>query len=532
MAEQPSPVPRLSLPAGKMGDAIIAAALALGSLLLYVQTFSFGFVDYDDPEYVTANPVVQHGLTPVGVKWAFTTTTFANWLPVTWLSHMLDCELYGMNGGGHHATSAALHAINAALVFVLLRMLTGSRWRSAAVAALFAFHPLRVESVVWIAERKDVLSATFFLLTLIAYARYCRGPSARRYLLVVAMYALGLMSKTMLVTLPFVLLLLDYWPLGRLRPAPSDDRLASPPSIPGHIRRLIIEKIPLFALAAISAVWTVVLQRQGGAMVGGSKMELADRIANAFVSVPRYLDKTVRPVDLSVFYPHPGHWPAWQAAASAVLVFAITLFAIVAARKRPYLAVGWLWFLGMLVPVCGIVQAGLQSMADRYMYLPSIGLFVAVVWGSADLLERLPRFRSLLMPASVAVVVLLAVCTWLQESYWQSTLDLFTHALVIDPKNWVAHDFVGLVHTAGGDDAAAIDDFKRAVAANPEHPYPHENLADSLMHLGRYDEAVEQYRAALSLQPDLEPARAGLARAMAAKSSPPLTPQRVNTKAR
>jgi hypothetical protein len=528
--ERAKPAPGISFPKGIRGDIILAVALAITSFLLYLPTFSFGFVDYDDPEYITANPTVQQGLSLANVKWAFTTTTFSNWLPVTWLSHMLDCQLYGLEGGGHHATSALLHALNAALVFLLLHMLTGNRWRSAAVAALFTFHPLRVESVVWIAERKDVLSATFFLLTLIAYGWYCRRPSWRRYLLIVVAYALGLMSKTMLVTLPFVLLLLDYWPLARFRPGGKVD-LASADS-PEHATRvrrvgwLLAEKIPLFALAVISSVWTVILQHEGGAMIGGSKLALGLRLSNALVSVPRYLAKTLRPIDLSVFYPYPTHLPAWEVAGAAVLMAGITIFALLNARKRPYFAVGWFWFLGMLVPVCGIVQAGLQAMADRYMYLPHIGLFIAVVWGTGDLLERIPRLRSLAAPALGGVIALLAVCTWLQESYWQSTLDLFTHALVVDPNNWVAHDFVGLLHASGGDDAAAIADFRLAIANNPEHPNAHDNLADSLMRLGRVDEAIAEYREALVFQPDLQAAQAGLARALARKAAAPATQPR------
>lgn len=508
----------LSVP-GPWLDWIIAAALALSSFLLYLPTFSFGFVDYDDPKYVTENPVVQRGLTLAGIKWAFTTTTFANWLPVTWLSHMLDCQLYGLEGGGHHATSTALHAINAALVFLLLRMMTGQRWRSAIVAGLFAFHPLRVESVVWIAERKDVLSATFFLLTVLAYVYYYRGPNVGRYALMMLAYALGLMSKTMLVTLPCVLLLLDYWPLGRVWTATiSTPQIARKDSWSWRrIGWLVLEKLPLFGLAAISAAWTVVLQRQGGAFWGEREFTPGERIANALVSVPRYLAKTVRPVDLAVFYPHPAHWPAWQVIASAALIVGITIFVLLIARRRPYAPVGWLWFLGMLVPVSGIMQVGLQAMADRYMYLPSIGLFIAVVWGAADALEHWPRFARPARQITGVVLGLLALCTVLQEGYWRSTLDLFTHALVVDPGNWEALDFVGLLDSARGDDAAAVEEFRKSIAGNPGHPIPHAHLATSLMHLGRVDEAIEQYREALRLQPGLPTADASLARALAAR---------------
>ena len=495
-------------------DLAVALVLAVATFLLYLPSLSNGFVEYDDPMYVTANPVVQQGLTWATVKWAFTTSTFGNWLPVTWLSHLLDVELFGLNPAGHHATSSAIHAVNAGLVFLALAALTGARWRPAIVALLFAVHPLRVESVCWIAERKDVLCGTFFLLVLLAYAGYCRRPSAGRYALVLVMLALGLMSKTMLVTVPFLLLLLDFWPLRRLglgrEAAPAgargdgaagaNDAPAADAARPG-LGRIVLEKVPMLGLAAVSCVWTVVFQSQVGAMWGARDLTLWQRVANAVVSIPRYLWLTAWPAEQSIFYPHPGQWPAWRVGVSAALVVALSTAALLLLRRHRYLAVGWLWFLGMLVPVVGLVQVGLASMADRYTYLPGIGLAVAAVWGAAELLAARPRWRRPLAPLAAAAVLVLAVATVRQQRHWATTRTLFERALAVDERNWLAHDMVGTACDAAGEFEAALAHFRRAIELNPGHPDPHHDRAQTLHRLGRVDEAIESYRTALRLQP-------------------------------
>jgi Tfp pilus assembly protein PilF len=480
-------------------DALIAWALALAAFVLYLPSLSNDFVDYDDPQYIHEAGPVRSGLTWQGVKWAFTTDRFLNWLPVTWLSHMLDVQLYGLNAGGHHATSAVLHAANAAMLFGALRAMTGRRGASAAVAALFAAHPLRVESVVWVAERKDVLCATFFMLALLAYARYCRRPSALTYALVLLCHALGLMSKTMLVTLPGVLLLLDYWPLRRTPLLPAAEGDVAPPFPQRSPGVLLLEKVPLVALSLVASLWTVVLQSRG-AMTALEDLTLAQRAANAAVSVPRYLLKLAYPAGLSPFYPHPGSWPPWMVAASAALVVALSTWAVAQARRRPYVFVGWFWFVGMLVPVSGLMQVGLQSMADRYMYLPSIGLTVAVVWGVAEAVRARPQWRLVAGAATAVLVAALSVATWVQQRHWADTLSLFEHALAVDPDNWLAHGMVGLVYSGRGDEAGAIRHYQRATQINPHHPDAFNNYGVSLDNLRRYDEAIERFKQALRLQ--------------------------------
>jgi Flp pilus assembly protein TadD len=497
----------------------VAAVLAVGSFLLYIPSLSNSFVAYDDGQYVTENKVVQRGITGEGVVWAFTTTRFANWLPVTWLSHMLDCHLFGLNAAGHHATSALLHAFNAVLLFFALREMTGRFWEPVAVAALFAVHQLRVESVSWVAERKDVLCATFFFLALIAYTAYSRRPTVWRYLVVVLCHALGLMSKTMLVTLPCVLLLLDYWPLRRLRIGTGVDVAASGEMAPQFPPRptwwLVVEKLPLLALSVVSSAWTIVFQSTGGAMFGHRDLTLAQRVANAVVSVPRYLVKFAWPADLSVFYPHPGSWPAAKVASAVALVLLVSVAAVAVWRRRPYVTVGWILFLGMLVPVSGVIQVGLQSMADRYMYLPSIGLLIAGVWWLGDVLRERPRLAPVVVVATAAILVALSVATWRQQRHWQNTFVLFQKALAADPDNWLAHNMLGTIYAANAERAydrgdpqqgrrlheVALVHERKSLDENPGHYLSHHNYAWSLHRLGRYDESIEHFRRSIEIYP-------------------------------
>ena len=439
-----------------------------------------------------------------------------NWLPVTWLSHMLDVQMYGLDARGHHLTSVFLHALNAGLLLILLRRMTGSVWRSAVAAALFAVHPLRVESVSWIAERKDVLCATFFLLTLLAYVHYARKPSLGRYLSMLALYALGLMSKTMLVTVPFLLLLLDGWPLKRVPPGRLSALDDLPPAGPSRRWRwLILEKLPLLLLAAIASAWTAVLQKQGGAADLSAAMNLGRRSANAAIGVWRYLGKSLLPTELSALYPYPPSWPVPAVALAVAGLVAVTAAALYQGRRRPYLPVGWFWFLGMLVPVSGlVVQVGTQSIADRYTYLPGIGLLLLGVWGAADLLRRWPaalRFA----PHAVAVIVsVLAVMTYFRQEDWRTDLDLWANAVAVEPRNWLAQHNLAHALYAAGQPEEAIAAGRVSLSIKSDNYLMRTALATWLLEQGRPGESAEQMRALVQQLPTSPEAHVGLATAL------------------
>jgi len=490
-----------------------------------------GFVSVDDPQYITQNPRVTAGLTWPGLVWALGAGYASNWHPLTWLSHMLDCDLYGLHPAGHHLTNLLLHTANTLVLFLLLRGLTGAFWRSALVAAFFACHPLHVESVAWASERKDVLSAFFFLLTLWAYRGYAAPraqdapPRVSLYLLSLLVYAMGLMSKPMLVTTPFVLLLLDYWPLERLQ-------LPTPRRRPANALPLLLEKIPFFVLALAASIVTYLVQRSAGAVSASQDLHLISRLANALVSYLRYLEKTFWPANLAQIYPYEHHWPA-------VLVIGAALFLGVAsgavcwyARRRPYLVTGWFWFLGMLVPVIGIVQVGPQAMADRYMYLPSIGLFLFLAWLWRDLVDRRPlatpsvapavsafntnqkskfKIRNSLM-ASVALVLLAAclVCTRKQVGYWQDGERLFRHALAVTANNYVAYDCLGSALNAKGRADEALDCFIKSVRLQPYYAEGNYNLGTVLLSKGDLTGATNHFAAALASCPNFAPAHMNL----------------------
>ncbi|HTG32198.1 MAG TPA: hypothetical protein VLB76_04655 [Thermoanaerobaculia bacterium] len=454
---------------GRRLPLLLGAALALLTLAAYLPALRNGFVNLDDGLYVTGNPQVQKGITRASAVWALTANVANNWHPLTLLSHQLDCQLFGLDPAGHHATSLLLHLANTLLLFAVLRGMTGAVWRSAAVAALFAVHPAHVESVAWVAERKDVLSALFWILAMAAWTGYARRPSPGRYLLVALMMILGLMAKPMVVTLPFALLLLDVWPLERRGLG---------------WQRLIAEKLPLLALSAVASLVTLRYQRTSLAPLDLVPWSL--RLANAAVSYASYLGKLLLPRNLAVFYPIPLAIPAWQVAAAAVLLAALTALAAWKARRAPWLLVGWLWFLGTLVPVIGLVQVGRQAMADRYTYLPSIGLFVAIVWGIAWGIAALARERRAVLFIAAAAILALAVGTWMQAGTWHDSVALYRHALAVTRGNYVAH--VGLA---------------KALTAE-------RNL----------EGAEQQYRAALALRPRLIEARAGLAAVLRAREKP------------
>jgi len=460
-----------------------------------------GFVNYDDPDYVYENPAVLAGLTAEGARWAFTTGHAANWHPLTWLSHMADIELFGLRPWGHHLGSVLLHAINSALLLLALHAMTGSLWRSAFAAAVFALHPLRVESVAWVSERKDGLSGLFFMLTLLAYLQHVRRPRPLSLAGVSVLFALGLMAKPMLVTLPFVLLLLDVWPLGRM----TSLRV---------VPRLVIEKAPLFALAVASSVLTFFAQRAGGSVERIEVLPMAERLANAVTAYATYLAKMLWPAGLSFFYPYPASVEAALLAISLVVLAAVSVTCLLTFRRFPYLAVGWFWYLGTLVPVIGIVQVGFQSMADRYTYIPLVGIFMALAWGMADLAGRVRYGRQVLLAGLTVVLIVLAGLTRVQAGYWKDSATLFSRALAVTRDNFIAHTNLAAALFEKGDNQAAMDHAREALRIKPTYVPAMSNLGLGLMRQHRYAEAAGLFRQALAYDPDNVPARLNLGAAL------------------
>ncbi|MGP8052774.1 MAG: tetratricopeptide repeat protein [Limisphaerales bacterium] len=507
--------------------------LAFATALAYGPVLDCGFTNFDDGPVIFDNPNVRGGLTLHGILWALTTSYFDFWHPLTWWSHMLDCELFGLEPAMHHLVNLGLHIANTLLLFLVWREMSGAVWRSAMVAALFALHPLHVESVAWLSERKDVLSAFFFLLTLWAYARYAqqmttaeaaaaapdsspvtRHPS-RFYLLALLFFALGLMSKPMLVTLPLVLLLLDYWPLGRVT---SDawrvtrSGTAAPQArkevwsrdetfAPETLSRLLLEKWPFFGLALASCVVTY-LGMQSGQHLASAQVPWGFRLANVPVSYARYLGKTIWPVDLAALYPMPARWTFWPVAGSVMLLLVISLYVAGRARRAPWLLTGWLMFLGMLVPVIGMVPNGFQSIADRYMYLPSIGLFAAAVWGMAEspVRRKLPGF---LMAGAAALVLLACGClTWIQTGYWRDGISLWSRCVAVTGDNAVARVNLGIALQTAGRNEEAMAQYREVLRLNPDDPGANHNLGAGLTMAGRLTEATNCFVRALQSRPD------------------------------
>ncbi len=538
---------------------LISAALVLAVLAAYAPVWYLGFVNFDDTLYVTHNRPVADGLTLNGLKWAFTQFHAANWHPLTWVSHMLDCQLYGLNPVGHHVTNVLVHAANTVLLFLWLRSLTGATWRSALVAALFALHPLRVESVAWIAERKDVLSAFFGLLALWAYTQYARtlgtdiphttkskaprirGRSLFFYVATLFAFSLGLLSKPMLVTWPFVMLLLDFWPLGRIGGTrPGETTAGSGPDF--SLKRMVVliaEKLPFFALSAGSCVVTFFAQRAGGAVStidGNYGLSIESRFTNLPISYARYLWKLIWPHDLAVIYPLIKEWPEEQVIASVLLLGLITGAVLWRASRDPYLPVGWFWYLGTAVPVIGLVQVGAQSIADRYTYIPAIGLFIIFAWGLVALFLRYRPPSVLLAAGSLALLLGFAWVDGRQLLYWQNSETLFRHALAVTKNNYMADAQLGSRLFELGDlepakayyraalriapempsawnnlgcalnsqkrYAEAVDAFERVLRVKPHLADAHSNLGSALFSLGRYDEAIQHFREAARLDPD------------------------------
>jgi tetratricopeptide (TPR) repeat protein len=495
----------------------ICIFLAIIIWVVFGQTLGHEFVNFDDDKYVYENPAVTRGLNLKGVEWAFTHIVVSNWHPLTMMSYMLDCRLYGLNAGGYHLTNVLLHTASVILLFLVLRRMMGLRpekgigattpqagvlWRSAFVAAVFAIHPLRVESVAWVAERKDVLSGLFFMLTLWAYVRYVRRPfSLGRYLSVVFLFALGLLSKPMVVTLPFVLLLLDYWPLNRFAPlTPGPAVTGDGDSLKNHSIpwRLILEKIPLLALSGAACVATMVAQKDIIVPV-----PLALRIGNAAVSYVVYLRQMLCPAGLAVLYPYPQNGlSGWEITLAVVLLAAISAGVFLRRQKKPYLLIGWLWYLGMLVPAIGLIQSGLRAYADRYTYLPQIGLYLMLTWAAAELCAGWRHRRVVLGGGSAIILTALILCARAQTAYWRNSESLWTHTLACTSDNYIAHNILGYALCQKGRVDEAIAHYQTALQIKPDYVEAYNNLGNALLQKGNVDEAITHFQMALQIKPD------------------------------
>lgn len=508
----------------------LGLALTLVTVVCYWPMLHHGFLSIDDQEYIYDNSHVKGGLSWAGMLWAFTTAHASNWHPLTWLSHMLDCQLYGLNPAGHHLTNLVLHALNSLLLFLLLRRMTGTLWRSALVAAFFAWHPLHVESVAWASERKDVLSCLFFLLTLWAYGRYvetkgqspgaapCRPPSTEGaspiphqtffwYALALLFFALGLMSKPMLVTLPFVLLLLDFWPLQRFELKTQNLTLRA-------LKPLALEKTPFLLLSLVSSVVTFVVQRSGGAVASWETLALPTRLANALTAYIRYLSNTLWPSDLAAIYPYVRHLQLAWVLGAALLLMMLSFAFCLAAKQHPSLAVGWFWFLGTLVPAIGLVQVGPQSIADRYMYIPGIGLFILVVWGVEALLRFQPHQSALAAGLGSVAVAGCLVGTAMQLPYWQNSEKLFRRAIRVTRDNYIAYDGLGSALDVLGRDQEAKALFAAAVQLQPAYLEAQYDLGTVLLKEGDLPGAELHFAAALASNPAFVPAHINLGKAL------------------
>jgi protein O-mannosyl-transferase len=493
---------------------LLLLALTLG---VYWQVLDFDFILFDDPGYVFENSHVCGGLTWSGLSWAFTTFSVSNWHPLTWLSHMLDVRLYGICPAGHHLTNVIIHTVNALLLFLLLREMTGALWRSFLVAALFAIHPLHVESVAWVSERKDVLCAFFWMLTSLCYVRYVLKRSGAWYFGSLFCFMLGLMSKPMIVTLPFVLLLLDYWPLDRFRQRSAtggdvQDGPAAGVDSAVNLRRILFDKGPFLILAAASCVITYIAQAEGGAMQSWESLALPSRMLNALYSYVQYLFLTIWPWDLAPFYPHPVKiLNVWSGLASAVGLGSVCVLCVMLLRRKPYLAVGWFWFLGTLVPVIGIVQVGAQGMADRYTYIPLIGLFWAFVWGASEWLSRRKVSKTLTFLLAISMLAVMASTSWIQTGYWRDTRTLFNHTLAVTKENSMAHYVLSMFEKQRGNMKAYDDHYRQAISLNPRFvALMHNRIGVTLVKEGMPNEAIAEFASALAIAPDYGVARNNL----------------------
>jgi Tfp pilus assembly protein PilF len=519
---------------------LIMTALVTMTLVVYWQVQQFEFVNIDDPLYVTGNPHVLRGLSGENVQWALTSGYAAMWIPFTWISLMLDAQLYGQFAGGFHRTNLLLHMANVLLLFLALRQMTGATWRSGFVAALFAVHPLHVESVAWVTERKDVLSLFFGLLAILAYGRYARQPRATLYVFALIAFACSLLAKPMLVTLPFLMLLFDFWPLGRWQRGTDDsiparalqpdegieERATLPdaigatcPSRPWH--RLLMEKIPFLLLAAACSLLTFLAEKQGGALPTFAAYSFASRAYNAVVVYVLYIGKTIWPANLSVFYPHPGDAiPASQVAGALFVLLVVSVVAVASIRRHPYVFVGWFWYLGTLVPMIGLVQVGAYRMADRFTYFPIVGLFVAISWLAPALLPADVRRRCMAPAIPLVLLAALTCVGYRQTSFWRNSETLFRHAIEATDNNALAHNNLGLALEQQERFEEAIGHYQSALDIDSEGVEAYNNLGIVFHRQGRFDEAIQQYEQALRVAPRFAITHANFAAALAGSGRP------------
>jgi len=496
--------------ANKTLKVAICIFLMVATFCTYSQIQDHEFIDYDDDIYITNNLNVQAGLTSENFKWAFTTPHFANWHPVTWLSHMLDYQMFGLNAKGHHLTSLFFHIASVLILFIVFSRMTGELWRSGFVAAIFAFHPLNIESVAWIAERKNVLSTLFLLLTIWTYINYTKKPSIKSYSLVSLFFVLGLMSKPMLVTLPFVLLLLDYWPLRRLKflqERDSSTNLEKKFSKISEFLQLVLEKIPLFLLTIAASIGTFIVQKSGGALHAMDTISLSARLNNAMISYVKYLEKMLWPEKLAIMYPHPGNAiSVWEGVLCGIALLSITIIAIRLVRKAPYFAVGWFWYLGTLVPAIQIVQTGAHSMADRYAYVPLIGIFIIVAWGIPEIISKWRYKEKVLSISGGIIIFILLITTWKQVSHWKNSITVFEHAIRVTDKEYPPFARIrnnlgmALINTQRNEEA--ISHLKLAIELDPNYADAHNNLGISLFFGHKKEEAISHYKMAIELDPN------------------------------
>ena len=489
---------------------VICTFLILATFCIYSQLKDYEFINFDDDLYITNNLNVQAGLSSESVLWAFTTSHPPYWHPVTWLSHIIDYQLYGLHPKGHHLTNLFFHISSVLILFIVLLRMTGALWQSGFVAAMFALHPLNVESVAWIAERKNVLSTLFWLITVWAYIYYSEKPNLKRYGLVFFFFTLGLMSKPTLVTLPFVLLLLDYWPLGRLKLGQErgiDEVLDKKTTNRSEFLQLLLEKIPLLLLAIGLSIATFYFQKIAGAVKSLDVFPLQARLANAMVSYFDYLGKMIWPSGLSILYPHPGNnLSTWQVILCGMALAGITIFSIRLIRKVPYFAVGWFWYVGTLIPVIGVVQVGGQAMADRYAYIPLIGVFIILSWGVPELISKW-RFKGNVLSISAAIIIpILLVTTWGQVNHWKNSITLFKHTIEVTDKKYpnfaIIHNNLGTALFAGGKNEEAISHYMKAINLKSNHTLAHYNLGIALFANGKAEKAISHYNMAIKLNPD------------------------------
>jgi tetratricopeptide (TPR) repeat protein len=486
----------------KYHNALIWFVLIVVTLAVYWQVQTHDFLNFDDDLYVAKNSNVNKGITSETIIWAFTTLSTGNWHPLTWLSHMLDIQFFGMNPRWHHLINLLYHVFNTLLLFNIFKMMTGDTLRSGFIAALFALHPMHVESVAWIAERKDVLSTFFWMLTVWSYLRYAQNQNLNRYLLAVLFFTLGLMAKPMLVTLPFVLLLLDYWPLERLRFIRSDQR-ENTKKASGTIR-LLLEKTPFFVVTTLSSIVTFIVQKQGKNVASFEDVPFLTRAANAIVAYVDYIEKMLWPSNMAVLYPYPSSVSIWKMTVSGTILIIISLVVLRFVKQRPYLMIGWLWYLGTLVPVIGLVQVGNQYMADRYSYIPYIGLFIMIAWGVPDLLQRWRQKRIGIAITTAIIFAILMTVTFLQVRHWKNSITLFEHTLSLTADNFLPHNNLGTALAEQGRIDEAIDHWLEAIRIKSDYETPYNNLGLAYAKQGRAEEAIRYYFKALRINPDYE----------------------------